>query len=143
MSNPLSVCLWFEGQTLAKEAAEYYCGIFKDSKIIQSNEMVTTFELNGNKFMALNGNSQFQFNDSVSLMVNCDTQEEIDHYWDTMIADGGKESMCGWLKDKYGVSWQIVPAKTGQLLSDPEKRDRVIQKVMQMKKLILADMENA
>jgi predicted 3-demethylubiquinone-9 3-methyltransferase (glyoxalase superfamily) len=141
MSNPLSVCLWFENQ--AKEAAEYYCGIFKDSKITQTNEMVTTFELNGNKFMALNGNTKCQFNESVSLVVNCDTQEEIDHYWNSLIANGGEESVCGWLKDKYGVSWQVIPAKIGQLLADPEKRDRVIEKVMKMKKLILAELENA
>lgn len=141
MSNPLSVCLWFESQ--AKEAASYYCSIFKDSKITQTNELVTTFELNGNKFMALNGNTQFQFNDTVSLMINCDTQEEIDHYWNSLTANGGKESMCGWLKDKYGVSWQVCPAKIGQLLADPEKRDRVMEKVMKMKKLILAELENA
>jgi predicted 3-demethylubiquinone-9 3-methyltransferase (glyoxalase superfamily) len=141
MSNPISVCLWFEGQ--AKEAAEYYCGIFKDSKIKQDNEMVTVFELNGNEFMALNGNTQFQFNESVSLMINCDTQEEIDHYWNSLTANGGSESVCGWLKDKYGVSWQVIPAKIGQLLADPERKDRVMEKVMKMKKLILADLENA
>lgn len=141
MSKPLSVCLWFEGQ--AKEAAEYYCSIFKDSKIKQTNEWVTVFELNGNELMALNGNTQFQFNDSVSLMINCDTQEEIDHYWNSLTANGGSESMCGWLKDKYGVSWQVIPAKIGQLLADPEKRDRVMEKVMKMKKLILAELENA
>lgn len=142
MSHPLSVCLWFEGGQ-AKEAAEYYCGIFKDSKIKQSNEMVTTFELNGNELMALNGNSQSRFNESVSIMVNCDTQDEIDHYWNSLSANGGSESVCGWLKDKYGVSWQIIPAKIGQLLADPEKRDRVMEKVMKMKKLILAELENA
>jgi predicted 3-demethylubiquinone-9 3-methyltransferase (glyoxalase superfamily) len=141
MSNPLSVCLWFENQ--AKEAAEYYCDIFKDSKITQTNDMVTTFELNGNKFMALNGNNQSQFNESASIMVNCDTQEEIDHYWDAMTADGGQESVCGWLKDKYGVSWQIIPSKMGELMADPEKFQRVMAKVMKMKKLILAEMENA
>jgi predicted 3-demethylubiquinone-9 3-methyltransferase (glyoxalase superfamily) len=141
MSNPLSVCLWFEGQ--AKEAAEYYSSIFKDSKIKQTNEWVTVFELNGNELMALNGNSQFQFNDSMSLMINCDTQEEIDHYWNSLTASGGSENMCGWLKDKYGVSWQVIPKKIGQLLADPEKRDRVMEKVMKMKKLILADLESA
>lgn len=142
MSNPLSVCLWFEGGQ-AKEAAEYYCGIFKDSKIIQTNDMVTTFRLNGNELMALNGNNQSQFNESVSLMVNCDTQEEIDHYWNSLSANGGSESVCGWLKDKYGVSWQIIPSSMGRLMSDPEKFQRVMPKVMQMKKLIIADMENA
>jgi predicted 3-demethylubiquinone-9 3-methyltransferase (glyoxalase superfamily) len=139
MSKPLSVCLWFEG-SIAQEAAEYYCSIFKDSKITESNPMVTLFELNGSKIMALNGNSQSKFNESASIMVYCDTQEEIDHYWN---ADGGNESMCGWLKDKYGVSWQIVPSVMGKLMSDPNKFQRVIEKVMQMKKLIIADMENA
>jgi predicted 3-demethylubiquinone-9 3-methyltransferase (glyoxalase superfamily) len=76
-------------------------------------------------------------------MVYCDTQEEIDHYWNSLTADGGNESMCGWLKDKYGVSWQIVPSVMGKLMSDPNKFQRVIEKVMQMKKLIIADMENA
>lgn len=141
MANPLSVCLWFDGQ--AKEAAEYYCGIFKDSRITQTNPMVTTFELNGNKFMGLNGGPQFTFNEAMSIMVNCDTQEEIDHYWNSLTADGGSESMCGWLKDKYGVSWQIIPAVMGALMADPEKGQRVMQKVMQMKKLVIEEMKNA
>ena len=141
MSHPLSVCLWFDDQ--AKEAAEYYCGIFKDSKITQSNPMVTTFELNGNKFMALNGNKQCNFNDAASIMVSCDTQEEVDHYWNSLTANGGQESKCGWLKDKYGVSWQIIPSSMGRLMADPEKMQRVMQKVMQMTKLNIAEMENA
>lgn len=141
MAHPLSVCLWFEDQ--AKEAAEYYCGIFKDSKITHTNPMVTTFELNGNKFMALNGNKQAPFNESASVMVSCDTQDEIDYYWNSLTSDGGSESVCGWLKDKYGVSWQIIPSSMGKLMADPERMQRVMQKVMQMKKLIIADMENA
>ncbi len=142
MSHPLSVCLWFEDNQ-AKEAADYYCSIFKDSKITESNPMVTLFEVNGSKIMALNGNNMCKFNDSVSLMVYCDTQDEIDYYWDSLTANGGSESMCGWLKDKNGVSWQIIPAVLGKLMSDPERAQRVVEKVMQMKKLIIADMENA
>lgn len=141
MSHPLSVCLWFEGN--AQEAAEYYCNIFKDSKITDSNPMVTLFEVNGSKVMALNGNNQCKFNDSVSLMVYCDTQDEIDYYWNSLTANGGSESMCGWLKDKNGVSWQIVPSVLGKLMADPERAQRVVEKVMKMKKLIIADMENA
>lgn len=131
MSNPIYPCLWFDGQ--AKEAADYYCSVFKDSKILSENNMVVNFELNGKKFMALNGGPHFKFNEAVSFVVECDTQEEIDHYWNKL-TEGGSESMCGWLKDKYGVSWQIVPAILGKLMSDPEKAPRVVQAFLQMKK---------
>jgi len=141
MAHPLSLCLWFEDQ--AQEAATYYCSIFKDAKITHTNPMVTTFTLNGNTMMALNGNKQAPFNESASIMVNCDTQDEIDYYWDSLTADGGSESVCGWLKDRYGVSWQIIPSSMGRLMADPEKMQRVMEKVMKMKKLIIAEMENA
>jgi predicted 3-demethylubiquinone-9 3-methyltransferase (glyoxalase superfamily) len=131
MSNPIYPCLWFDGQ--AKEAADFYCTVFKDSKILSENSMVVNFELNGKKFMALNGGPHFKFNEAVSFVVECDTQEEIDHYWNKL-TEGGSESMCGWLKDKYGVSWQIVPAVLGKLMSDPEKAPRVVQAFLKMKK---------
>ena len=99
MNNSIFPCLWFDGQ--AKAAAEFYCSIFKDSKITADTPMVVTFELNGNKFMGLNGGPNFKFNEAVSFVVNCDTQDEIDHYW-TKLTEGGQESMCGWLKDKFG-----------------------------------------
>lgn len=141
MANPLCTCLWYDGQ--AKAAAEFYCSVFKDSKITQENPMVVTFELNGNKFMGLNGGPQFKFNESVSLVVNCDNQEEIDYYWEKLTADGGSESMCGWLKDKFGFSWQIVPAVLGSLMANPEKGQRVMQELMKMKKLDISILENA
>jgi len=141
MARPLVTCLWFDGQ--AEAAAKYYCSVFKDAKITQVTPMVVTFELNGNKFMGLNGGPNFKFNEAISLMVNCDNQEEIDYYWDTFIKDGGEESVCGWLKDKFGLSWQIVPSNIGELMAEPERAKRVMDVVMQMKKLDMKKMENA
>ncbi len=141
MIHPLTTCLWYDGK--AKEAAEYYCSIFKDSKITSENPMVVTFEINGSKFMGLNGGPMFTFNEAISLVVYCDTQEEIDMYWNKLIANGGNESMCGWLKDKYGMSWQIVPAGLGKLMSNPEKGSRVMQALMKMKKLDIKVLEEA
>lgn len=141
MAKPLVTCLWFDGQ--AEAAAKYYCTVFKDSKITQVTPMVVTFELNGNKFMGLNGGPQFKFNEAISLMVNCDSQEEIDYYWDTFLNDGGIESVCGWLKDKFGLSWQIVPSNIGELMATPERAKRVMNAVMKMKKLDMKKMEEA
>lgn len=141
MTHPLTTCLWYDGK--AKEAAEYYCSIFKDSKITSENPMVVTFEINGSKFMGLNGGPMFTFNEAISMVVYCDTQEEIDMYWNKLIANGGNESMCGWLKDKYGMSWQIVPASLGKLMSNPEKGGRVMQAIMKMKKLDIKVLEEA
>lgn len=141
MKNPIYPCLWFA--TEAKEAAQYYCGIFKNSRIIDESPIVVTFELNGNKFMALNGGTEFTFNDSVSFVVSCDNQDEIDHYWYRLTENGGEESMCGWLKDKYGVSWQIVPSNLDQLLRDPERAERVMKVVLQMRKLDMEAMNRA
>ncbi|WP_029275385.1 VOC family protein [Pedobacter borealis] len=141
MAKPLVTCLWFDGQ--AEAAAKYYCTVFKDSKITQVTPMVVTFELNGNKFMGLNGGPQFKFDEAISLMVNCDSQEEIDYYWDTFLNDGGTESVCGWLKDKFGLSWQIVPSNIGELMATPKRAKRVMDAVMKMKKLDMKKMEEA
>jgi len=141
MAKPLVTCLWFDGQ--AEAAAKYYCTVFKDSKITQVTPMVVTFELNGNKFIGLNGGPQFKFDEAISLMVNCDSQEEIDYYWDTFLNDGGTESVCGWLKDKFGLSWQIVPSNIGELMATPERAKRVMDVVMKMKKLDMKKMEEA
>ena len=141
MSNSIYPCLWFDGK--AKEAAEFYCTVFKDSKIVTDTPMVVQFELNGTRFMGLNGGPHFQFNEAVSFVVNCDNQEEIDYYWERLTADGGKESMCGWLKDKYGLSWQIVPSNMGKLMTDPARAQRVMPVLMQMKKLDIAQLKAA
>ncbi|MBL0154323.1 MAG: VOC family protein [Chitinophagaceae bacterium] len=133
MPKQLYPCLWFSGG--AKEAADFYCSIFPNSKILNASPIVVNFELNGTHFMALNEKSkQFPFNESVSFVIPCENQAEIDHYWNSLTADGGAESMCGWCKDKYGVSWQVVPVILGKLMSDPEKAPRVIQAFMKMKK---------
>lgn len=140
MANPIYPCLWFDGK--AKEAAEFYCTIFKNSSIIADTGMVVQFELDGRRFMGLNGGPNFVFNEAVSFVVECENQEEIDHYWNNLTL-GGKENACGWLKDKYGISWQIVPAILGKLMSDPLKAPRVLKAFMQMKKFDIAVLQQA
>ena len=141
MTKQLYPCLWFDGQ--AQAAAAFYCSIFPNSKITADNGLVVTFELNGSHFMGLNGGSHFTFNEAVSFVINCKDQQEIDYYWDALTADGGKESMCGWCMDKYGLSWQVVPAILGELMSDKEKGPRVMQAFMKMKKFDIATLLNA
>ena len=131
MHHPIYPCLWFDGK--AKEAAEYYCEIFKKSKITSENPIVVTFEINDLKFMALNGGPMYTFSPATSFVIECDTQEEIDMYWEKLGA-GGKYSQCGWLDDKFGVSWQIVPAILKELMADAEKSPRVIQAFLKMTK---------
>lgn len=129
--EPIYPCLWFNDNAL--EAAQFYCSIFKNSKLVSSSPLVVMFELNGSKFMGLNSNDRFKFNESVSFVVNCDTQEEIDHYWYNL-TKGGSESMCGWLKDKFGISWQIIPTILPKLMDDQARADRVVQAFLKMKK---------
>jgi predicted 3-demethylubiquinone-9 3-methyltransferase (glyoxalase superfamily) len=131
MTNQMYPCLWFDGQ--AKAAADYYCTIFKNSKILAENPIVVQFELNGNKFMGLNGGPKYKFTPATSFVIECETQEEIDHYWDKL-GQGGRYDQCGWLDDKFGVSWQVVPAVLHKLMADPDKAPRVIQAYMQMSK---------
>jgi len=140
MKNEIFPCLWFDGQ--AQEAAKFYCSIFKNSEITADNQMVVNFTLNGKKFMGLNGGPNFKFNEAVSFVVNCDTQDEIDHYWDSLTADGGQEGNCGWLKDKFGVSWQIVPTALPRLMSNPEKAQKVTDAFLKMKKFDIETLEN-
>jgi predicted 3-demethylubiquinone-9 3-methyltransferase (glyoxalase superfamily) len=141
MTKQIYPCLWFNGQ--AQAAAEFYCKIFKDSKITDDKQMVVAFELNGRRFIALNAGPEFQFNEAISFVVECDTQDEIDYYWNNLTADGGSEGSCGWLKDKFGVSWQIVPSILPNLLSNPKKAQNVIQAYMKMKKFDIKTLENA
>lgn len=147
----ISTCLWFDNR--AEEAVNFYTSVFKNSKIGSTSHydensakasgipegsvLTVTFELEGRQFMALNGGPTFKFNESVSLVVNCDSQEEVDYYWDKLISDGGEESMCGWLKDKFGLSWQVIPTELEKLMSskEPGKAKRVMAALLQMKKL--------
>jgi predicted 3-demethylubiquinone-9 3-methyltransferase (glyoxalase superfamily) len=140
MPNKLFPCLWFDGK--AKEAADFYCSIFKDSKILSANPMAVIFELNETKFMALNGGPEYQFSIANSYVITCDSQEEIDYYWDHF-AKEGKPGKCGWMVDKYGVSWKIVPAILGALMNDPEKAPRVMYAFMQMSKFEIDKLINA
>lgn len=131
MKNNMYPCLWFNGN--AKSAADYYCSIFKNSKILSENPIVVNFELNDFKFMALNGGPEFKFSPATSFVIECETQDEIDHYWEKL-GEGGVYSQCGWLDDKFGISWQIVPAVLGKLMSDPDKAPRVVAAFMKMTK---------
>jgi len=134
--------LWFNGQ--AEEAANFYTSLFKNSKITSISSMMVTFELNGQPFMALNGGPAFKFTEAISLFVNCDNQQEVDALWDKLSA-GGATSQCGWLKDKYGLSWQIIPQALGELMGDPdpEKSGRVMQAMLQMTKIDIATLQRA
>jgi len=146
--------LWFDNN--AEEAANFYVSVFKNSKILnvsrygdagpgpKGSVMVVSFQLEGQQFTALNGGPQFKFSEAFSFVVNCETQKEIDEYWSKLTSGGGKESECGWLKDKFGFSWQIVPTALWKLMSgDPKKANRVMQAVLQMKKLDIATLEEA
>ena len=147
--------LWFDGK--AEEAIKLYTSVFKNSKIINisywakgspfpENQVMTgVFELDGQKFYAFDAGPQFKFTEAISFYVNCETQEEIDHFWNKLTTDGGQESMCGWLKDKFGVSWQIVPPILGEMLTDKDnaKAGRVMQAMMGMKKLNIAELKKA
>jgi predicted 3-demethylubiquinone-9 3-methyltransferase (glyoxalase superfamily) len=142
--------LWFDSQ--AEEAANFYVSIFPNSKITDvvrrgpvGSVMTIAFELNGARVVALNGGPHFQFSEAVSLVVNCDSQAEVDQLWDGLTADGGQESQCGWCKDRWGLSWQIVPLRLIELLGDkdPERSKRAMAAMMQMRKLDIAVLEAA
>lgn len=133
MTRNIYPCLWFNNQ--AKEAAVFYCSIFPDSNITMDTPMVVHWLLNGQLFMGLNGGPHFKQSEAVSFVIECKDQEEIDFYWGKLTADGGAESECGWCKDKYGVSWQVVPQIMGELMKDTERAMRVSAAFMKMKKL--------
>ncbi len=142
LKQKITPFLWFDHQ--AKEAAEFYCSLFKNSKITTATPMVVVFELDGQRFMALNGGPRFTFTEAISLYVDCETQEEVDNFWEKLSA-GGEKSMCGWLKDKYGLLWQIIPTTLMRLMSDPDpiKSQRVMQAILQMRKIEIAKLEQA
>lgn len=156
----ISTCLWFDGQ--AEEAARFYTGIFKNSRILTTTKygtagfethhkpagsvMTVTFDLDGEQFMALNGGPDFTFNEAVSLIVNCDTQAEIDYYWEKLGTGGDpKAQVCGWLKDRYGVSWQVVPTGIEEFYKDEESpgAKRAMEAMLKMKKIDIATLRRA
>jgi predicted 3-demethylubiquinone-9 3-methyltransferase (glyoxalase superfamily) len=148
-------CLWFDNQ--AEEAAKFYTSIFPNSRIIRTayysenmplpagTVLTVSFEIQGQRYLALNGGPQFKFSEAVSLMVRCEDQAELDSYWAKLLAGGGQESQCGWLKDKFGFSWQVAPANVDELVGGgtPEQSARVMAAVMKMVKLDIAAMEAA
>jgi predicted 3-demethylubiquinone-9 3-methyltransferase (glyoxalase superfamily) len=154
----ITPCLWFDSE--AEDAAKFYTSIFKDSKIGKTSRfgkegfevhgrkagtvMTVEFEVGGQKFVALNGGPHFKFNEAVSFQIHCDTQQEIDYFW-KKLTEGGEESRCGWLKDKFGLSWQVVPRALPQMLMDEnsEKAQLVMRSILQMRKIDLAALKQA
>jgi predicted 3-demethylubiquinone-9 3-methyltransferase (glyoxalase superfamily) len=151
----ITTFLWFDNK--AEEASNFYVSLFKNSKILdvsrygdtgpgsKGSVMTVNFQLEGQEYIALNGGPEFKFTEAISLYVNCKTQAEVDELWEKLTAGGGEESQCGWLKDKYGLSWQIVPTALTEMLSDPDpvKAQRVMQAMFQMKKIDIQGLKNA
>lgn len=154
VSQKINPCLWFDQN--AEEAANYYVSIFKNSKVTkisrygknaplpEGTALTVSFQLEGQNFMALNGGPMFKFTEAVSFVINCDSQKEIDDFW-TKLSAGGQEQQCGWLKDKFGLSWQVVPSKLGEMMEskDAAKAGRVMQEILKMRKLDLNVLEEA
>ena len=154
MKQKITPFLWFDGN--AEEAAKFYVSVFKDSKIVttarygdagpgpKGSVMTVVFSLDGQEFIGLNGGPHFKFTEAVSFSVDCKTQEEVDYYWDKLSA-GGQQQPCGWLKDKFGLSWQVNPGVLGEMLSDPDpaKSKRVMEAMLKMKKIDIAALERA
>jgi len=155
----ITPCLWFDSE--AEDAAKFYCSIFENSKIDQISRyvdagqeihgkkagsvMVVAFQLDGQKFVALNGGPQFKFDESISFQISCQTQEEVDYFWSKLTAQGGKEGPCGWLKDKFGLSWQVVPAPLIEMMLDKDanKLARVTNAFLKMKKFDIEALKRA
>lgn len=153
MPQKIVTNLWFDTQ--AEEAAEFYCSIFKDSKIVSKAHypetsdkagqvVVVEWELEGQRFVGINGGPEFKFDEAMSLQINCDTQEEVDYYWGAL-TNGGEESMCGWLKDRYGVSWQVTPTGIDELFEDEDRdrANRAWQAMLKMRKLDIEELRRA
>ena len=155
MSDKITTFLWFD--TEAEEAAEFYCSLFADSRITEvqrygeagprpaGTAMTVSFELDGRPFVGLNGGPEFRFNEAVSLQIACEDQDEVDRYWKAFVDGGGEESQCGWCKDRFGFSWQVVPRALGELLGDPdpERSQRAMQAMLGMRKLDVAALRAA
>jgi predicted 3-demethylubiquinone-9 3-methyltransferase (glyoxalase superfamily) len=153
-AQKITTFLWFDNN--AEEAVKFYCSVFKNSRILNTTHygdvagpkgtvMTVDFELDGQRFAALNGGPSFKFTEAISLVVNCDTQEEIDYFWEKLSSEGGQEVECGWVKDKYGLSWQIVPTLLFDELfqGGDEQTERVLRAVMTMKKLDVEELKKA
>jgi predicted 3-demethylubiquinone-9 3-methyltransferase (glyoxalase superfamily) len=143
MQNNLSTFLWFDAH--ADDAARLYCSIFPGSKITSATSMSTSFEIDGQRFIAFNGGPHYKLNPATSVFVSCTTQDEVDALWSRFLAEGSTESKCGWLVDKFGLSWQIIPVQLLELMSDPDpvKANRVVQCMLGMQKIDIAALQRA
>jgi predicted 3-demethylubiquinone-9 3-methyltransferase (glyoxalase superfamily) len=155
MSDMITTCLWFDTQ--GEEAAEFYCSVIPNSRITgvshygeagpgtPGTALTVDFELDGRPYVALNGGPQFTFNEAVSFQIRCQDQEEVDRYWQTLTSDGGEEGPCGWLKDRWGLSWQVIPVQLEELLADPDpdRSQRAMKAMMSMGKLDIAALRQA
>jgi predicted 3-demethylubiquinone-9 3-methyltransferase (glyoxalase superfamily) len=155
MTRPIAPCLWFNNN--AEEAVNYYVSVFKDAKVLHVDRfsdvgpdpeapvVFIEFQINGQPFQAINGGPEFHFTEAISFSIECETEDEVDYYWNTLIGDGGEPSQCGWLKDKFGVSWQIVPAMLNKLLRDADRirAGQTMRRMLQMTKLDIAELEAA
>ena len=135
--------LWFVGNM--QEAVNFYVSVFKDARIVEMSPMSARFELLGREFLALNAHPHQPFTEAISFFIEVDTQEEVDYYWNALLAGGGKEQVCGWLKDRFGVSWQVIPKALGRYLSDKDrtKAGRAMQAMLKMQKLVIAELDKA
>lgn len=152
----ISPCLWFDG--VAEEAAHFYTSLFPNSRVVSVNRaagdtpsgpkgsvLTVEFTLGGRSFIALNGGPDFTFSEAISLSIDCEDQAEVDRYWDALIADGGEPSVCGWLKDRFGLSWQVVPRRLSELLAstDRDAAERALKAMLNMRKIEIAELERA
>ena len=135
--------LWFDNTV--PEAVDFYTSVFPDAKVEMKSDFLAIFEIQGQRFYALNGGPQFKFTEAVSFFISVDTQEEVDYYWDKLISGGGQPSMCGWLKDKFGLSWQVIPRKLMEYQASPDRAaaDRANQAMLKMRKIVIADLDKA
>ena len=155
MQQKLTPNLWFD--TEAEEAAEFYCSVFEDSRIVSKthyNEagpreagmvMTVEWELNGMRFVGINGGPEFKFDEAISFAISCEDQDEVDYYWEKLTADGGSDGPCGWLKDRYGLCWQVVPTGMDEVLNDPdpERGRRAMEAMLKMRKIDIAELRRA
>lgn len=149
----ITPCLWFDDRI--EEAVNFYVSVFTNSRVLDTSRygegpmagkvLTMRFVLDGQEFMALNGGPQHRFSEAVSFAIDCKDQAEVDHYWDRLTADGGEESMCGWLKDRYGLSWQVVPEALPRLINGPDRAGagRAVQAMLQMRKIVIPELERA
>lgn len=154
--DKITPCLWFDGQ--AAEAAAFYTSLFPNSRVTKVNRspadtpsgekgsvLTVDFELDGRSYIALNGGPDFKFNEAISLSIDCDDQNEVDRYWDALIANGGEPSVCGWLKDRFGLSWQVVPKQMTEMFASPDRAaaERAMEAMLKQTKIELAEIERA